>query len=219
MSWPKEEKKIAEWKKNISTASKNRKRHPLSEETKKKISQSLMGHGFTDEARKKMSITRTGMKPSVESVRKRSITMKGHVVTKETRRKIGLKNSISLKGKVLSKEVRQKISKSMKGKNSRENNPMWIDGRTPLSKLIRRSTEYKVWRNKVFTRDNYTDLKTGIRGGKLHPHHILNFSQYPEIRFDVNNGVTLSEESHRSFHQKYGKENNTREQLEEFLRN
>ena len=69
-----------------------------------------------------------------------------------------------------------------------------------------------------FARDNWTCQKYKTRGVKLHPHHILNFSSHPELRFDKDNGITLSEKAHWEFHKKYGCENNTREQLIEFLK-
>jgi hypothetical protein len=123
------------------------------------------------------------------------------------------KQRISRAKQIITVEHRRKISESHKG----EKNPMWKGGITPENKKIRFSIEYDLWRNSVFARDNYTDQKTGIRGGKLHPHHVLNFSQYPELRFAIDNGITLSEKSHREFHKKYGIKNNTREQLLEFL--
>ena len=96
---------------------------------------------------------------------------------------------------------------------------MWVENpKTDESKLGRHRISYKEWRNTVFTRDNFTDQKTKERGGILHPHHILNFAQYPELRFNVSNGITLSEQSHKLFHKIYGKKNNTHEQIVEFIK-
>jgi len=120
-------------------------------------------------------------------------------------------------------EALAKMKAARKGKsaywNRGDKSPMWKGGSTPELKKIRKSIEFASWRETVFARDNWTCQKYKIRGGKLHPHHILNFGEYPELRFDVNNGVTLSDKAHIEFHKKYGKSNNTREQLKEFLSN
>ncbi len=100
---------------------------------------------------------------------------------------------------------------------SGENSPTWKGGITPERNKIRTSIEYNLWKNSVFARDNFTCQKTGVRGGNIVAHHIQNFAQYPELRFAIDNGITLSEKSHKEFHKIYRKQNNTREQLEEFL--
>ena len=112
-----------------------------------------------------------------------------------------------------SERVKKKIGKAQIG----ENNHNWKGGISPVNKLIRHSIEFRLWREATFARDNWTCQKYKIKGCKLHPHHIKNFSQYPELRFAIDNGITLSEKAHKEFHKKYGKKNNTKEQLEEFL--
>lgn len=97
--------------------------------------------------------------------------------------------------------------------------PFWKGGISPINALIRMSTENKLWRKSVYERDNYTCQKYGTTGGRLNAHHINNFADFPELRFAIDNGITLSEKAHREFHKKYGRHNNTREQLMEFLSN
>lgn len=99
-----------------------------------------------------------------------------------------------------------------------EGNPNWKGGTygTERHKIMGK-IEYKLWRDAVFARDGYTCQKTGVTGGDMECHHVLNFAEYPELRFAIDNGITLSKKSHKEFHKKYGMKNNTREQLEEYL--
>ena len=121
-------------------------------------------------------------------------------------------------GKKLSKEHREKLSKSHIGKCGK-NASNWKGDKaiSPKNERIRKSVEFRLWREAVFARDNWTCQKYGIKGGKLHPHHIQNFAEYPELRFAIDNGITLSKKAHKEFHKKYGNKNNTKEQLETFL--
>jgi len=123
--------------------------------------------------------------------------------------------SIDMIGRKSSEFTRTKSSKSHKGDKSY----LWKGGLTEKNKSIRNSIEYRLWREAVFARDNWTCQRYRIKGGKLAPHHIQNFSQYPELRFAIDNGITLSDTAHQAFHNKYGRKNNTREQLIEFLNN
>lgn len=93
----------------------------------------------------------------------------------------------------------------------------WKGGVTPENIKIRNSLEIKLWRDAVFARDGYTCQKTGIKGCKLTAHHIENFANSTQLRTAISNGITLSEKSHIEFHKKYGRSNNTLEQLQEFL--
>lgn len=116
-----------------------------------------------------------------------------------------------------SKETRKKMSKSHL--KIRKKHWSWKGGITSKNKEIRRGIEHRLWREAIFARDGWTCQKCQEKGGNLHPHHILNFSQYPELRFAIDNGVTLCRECHLEFHKKYGRKNNNQEQLNEFLSN
>lgn len=90
--------------------------------------------------------------------------------------------------------------------------------------MARNNTYYKEWIRKVFERDDYTCQCCGKRGGNLNAHHLYNFSEYPNLRYDISNGITFCRECHlinfpNSFHSIYGERNNTPEQVIEFIQN
>ena len=157
----------------------------------------------------------------------------GHFVSKKTKEKIKKKSVFQKgfipwnKGKKWKEEDKIKMSETLKArgiepkykyKGRGEKSPRWKGGITPENEKIRKSIEYRLWREAVFLRDNWTCQKTKVKGGILHPHHIRNFASYPKLRLEVSNGITLSEKSHRAFHKKYGVKNTTIKQLNEFLK-
>lgn len=83
--------------------------------------------------------------------------------------------------------------------------PNYIQDRTKVKNedhCARQSAEMKIWREAVFTRDNYTCQMCGKRSKIGNPiyiqaHHIKPFSKYPELRYEVNNGITLCDECHK----------------------
>ncbi|SHJ28388.1 hypothetical protein [Clostridium magnum] len=102
----------------------------------------------------------------------------------------------------------------------KENNPHWNPNITDEEREKNRHfLEYNKWRIEVFERDNYTCQCCGDnKGGNLRAHHILNYAKHKKLRLDVENGKTLCHICHKNFHDKYGYTNNTREQLEEFIK-
>jgi 5-methylcytosine-specific restriction endonuclease McrA len=185
------------------------KKFPHSEETKRKISNSHKGIRPNAETLKKMSLSRKGKGiGNTNGFKKGQSLNKGKVFSSSWR----LNLSKSHLGKKPSLETRIKLSKTRGEKHH-----SWRGGITKKSFAIRNSFEYKLWRNACFQRDNFTCQKTNISGGDLEVHHINNFSDFDNLRFDISNGITLSKKSHREFHNKYGYRNNTKEQIIDFL--
>lgn len=131
------------------------------------------GKHHTDEAKRLMSIARQG-KPS---------------------KRLGKKHTT---------ETRRKISEITRERTPRgEECHSYKDGKLSERRDQRFSMQYKRWRFDVFSRDNFTCQRCGdARGGNLHAHHIKPFADFPELRFDVSNGVTLCEECHKREHGK-----------------
>lgn len=108
---------------------------------------------------------------------------------------------------VVSLETRKKLSiarignKNAKGwkrgrpnlKNRGENHPQWKGG---VSRDKRSGFAYIVWRSSVFARDEWTCQTCRKKGCYLEAHHIKSWSRYKELRFDIDNGVTLCKYCH-----------------------
>src|SRR3990167_7364961 len=90
----------------------------------------------------------------------------------------------------------------------KEKNPNWNGGIYPHHKAIRHSLEYKLWREAVFKRDNYTCIWCGERGKFLNADHIKPFALFPELRFAIDNGRTLCIDCHKTTDTYGGKSKN-----------
>jgi hypothetical protein len=84
-----------------------------------------------------------------------------------------------------------------KGDNAGEKHWAWKGGNSYRYKKGYKTVEYREWRTAVFERDNYT-CKCGFKGSKgyITAHHIKSFAHYPELRYEVSNGITLCEKCH-----------------------
>lgn len=93
-----------------------------------------------------------------------------------------------------------KIGKQKYGSESHS----YIDGRTKETRLLRKNKMYRDWRKTVYERDEYTCQNCGdSKGGNLNAHHIKSWKDYPELRYESSNGVTLCKPCHRECHRKH----------------
>lgn len=98
-------------------------------------------------------------------------------------------------GKKLPKQWIENLSRAHKGVQAKEKHPKWKGGITPVNHLERNRFRWEV-QKKVFERDNYTCQTCGKRGGTLHVDHIQEWSEYVELRFQIDNCRTLCRKCH-----------------------
>lgn len=173
MAWPKGKKRIVTWGNKISIGK--------------------MGHFVSIETRRKIGLTSMG----------RPAWNKGKKMSEEFKQKIS-KYKI---GKKLSEETKRKIGEASKRLglkppiNYREKNWKWIEDRTKLkiykNSEERRSPRYKDWRRRVCNRDNWKcKIANKDCKGRLEVHHILSFTKFPELKYEINNGIALCHAHH-----------------------
>lgn len=152
----------------------------------------------TAESRKKIGDFRRGKKLSKKTKEKLRKVNIGRKITwgqkiSDTNKEKGIIPP-SRKGIKWSIAHRKRMSKKMKGKNA----PNWKGGITKKNLKIRNSFEYRLWREAVFRRDNYTCIFCGYnKGGNLVADHIKPFSLFPELRIAIDNGRTLCIKCHK----------------------
>lgn len=83
-------------------------------------------------------------------------------------------------------------------KRKGENHWKWISDRTKIiPKQKRNDYAYKEWRKNVWLRDNWRcKIANPDCKGRIEAHHILGWTEYPELRYQVNNGITLCHTHH-----------------------
>ena len=64
------------------------------------------------------------------------------------------------------------------------------------------SFESGIWRKAVFARDNFICQHCSGVGLFLHAHHIKPWAKFKELRFEINNGITLCVPCHRAEHKR-----------------
>ena len=117
----------------------------------------------------------------------------GRAQTEESKRKNAEKHI----GKTWTDKGRQHYRENYSG----QNHPRWVEDRSKLQKRIMTWRDIE-WRKAVFKRDGYTCQTCGKKGGHLNAHHIKSFSKHEELRYDLNNGITLCKPCHYYTHSK-----------------
>ena len=123
---------------------------------------------------------------------RKGIKMTPEQIEKNRQKRLGKKHSI---------ETRRKMSEAQKRVIAEGRHHFWKGGidkakhseRYALMKTI----EYKLWREAVFKRDNYTCQMCSQYGGYLEADHIKPWNSYPELRFAIDNGRTLCRPCHQ----------------------
>lgn len=104
------------------------------------------------------------------------------------------KEAIKAHKRTLTPEQRLNISRSCR---RGADHPNWKGGKVSANKKVRFSVEYKLWREAVYQRDNWTCQLCGQRGGDLEADHIKSFADHIDLRLEVSNGRTLCYKCHR----------------------
>jgi hypothetical protein len=148
-------------------------------EQNQKISDSMKGRNFSESHRKNLSKALTGKHLSPETKKKLSIFNTGKVLSKETKRKVGMTH---LGNKYC-------LGKRYKRKKTLEFGY--------AEKQKRNDSAYKYWRKNVYERDGFKcKIKNKDCKGIIEAHHILGWSDHPELRYKINNGITLCHAHH-----------------------
>lgn len=137
--------------------------------------------------------------------------VKNHSISEERKRKISLAN----KGKRCN--LAQRISNSARKQGISVDD--WSGFVYESEDPKRSKFKFSRINLQVFQRDNFACQLCHKRGGKLNAHHLDNWKQFKELRYELSNLVTLCVPCHKAFHNKYGTRNNVRSQFEEFKEN
>jgi hypothetical protein len=217
MPAPKDPKKYDEWKRKNSEAHKGRiawnKGKQWSDDTKQKISEGHKGIKASDETKQRMHESHKGFKHTEESKEKIRKSLTGKKKSKEHNEK----NRESHLGQIPynkgMKSTEEQVLKMIETKNG----GLWygaVNNDLPMTQLIRKLPEYKLWTKSVLERDEYKDVITGKLCTRPEAHHKItvatiirkfNIKTLDDAKnckelWDINNGITLEYENHMKIH-------------------
>lgn len=89
--------------------------------------------------------------------------------------------------------------KKLSVSKTKERNHKWVADRNLLVKSEKKHLDgrYREWMLSVKNRDGWKcKINNSDCNGRLESHHILNWKDYPELRYELNNGITLCHAHH-----------------------
>lgn len=214
-----------EQKLRISASLKGRKKPPRTAEHSMKISIALRGKKLTTERRQRCAEvlreahksekwlastrayaeSRRGVPRKPETIMKMSATRKArgnYVVPQHVRDLVG---HIS-RNRVRTVEEREKIAAALRGRKrdpaiGQKAGKTRIARRTkPYPEKRQRDPRYYPWRRAVLKRDEYACRMCGLVNRGNHAHHIKSWNDAPELRYEVENAITLCISCHVRHH-------------------
>ena len=209
----------------------DKRKLPKNKEHKLKISQTLLNHLVSNDTKEKISKSLLGKYKGIESPHwknDKARCQKCNKVLANIYAKICGKCRAVKKSfcKDCGKQVRTRTIRCqscyVKTWKNKKCHPNWRGGLIPLGKMIRLLDEYINWRKQVFQRDEFKCQKCGVMGGWLEAHHkkefiiilrefLQKYNQFSPIEdketltrltityepfWDINNGETLCSHCH-----------------------
>lgn len=183
---------------------KGKKLFPLSEEHKKNLSMAMRGKRLSSVHRRKIAY-------SCRKSRHSGWFRKGQKAWNKGTKRTFTPDWIEK----MTRHLRENPIRYWKGKHnpnvSGEKHWNWKGGVTSLSGRIRASIRYRQWREAIYTRDDFTCVMCGRRGGKLQADHIKQFARILqenkvtsleealacEVLWNLSNGRTLCFPCHK----------------------
>jgi hypothetical protein len=150
----------------------------LSEETKEKIRQSRLG-------KPSGMLGKTQSEETKAKQRAANVGKHNFKHTPEAIEKIRQAGKEHLADPVIAAKAVENYKKAVRKRW--EENPI---------ETSRQGKRYKVFREVVLKRDNYTCQECGKTEGFMHVHHIKGWEEYPGLRLDVDNGTTRCNSCH-----------------------
>ena len=139
-----------------------------------------------------------GIKKSKEHKEKIRQSLMGHAVSDEARKKM----SLARKGKRHSDETKKKIKKKLVGRKITWREKIgkgiikYYDIKGRVYRENRCASKLRRWRAKILLRDNFTCQSCGKVSKSLDAHHIKAYLLFPELIYDVDNGIALCRQCH-----------------------